>query len=179
MAQARWAAELADTAPPGRLLELCSGAGQIGLATASLCRSRDLVMVDADARACSYARANATRAGLGTAVDVRQAPLQDALAPEELFAVIVADPPWVPSSGTARYPEDPLWAIDGGADGLDVARLCLHVIADHLRPGGSAVLQLGTADQVRSLAADLGHELQIVGRRDIPAANGILVQLTR
>src|SRR4051794_36766883 len=32
LAQSRWAAEAARTAPPGPILELCAGVGQIGLA---------------------------------------------------------------------------------------------------------------------------------------------------
>jgi methylase of polypeptide subunit release factors len=44
-AQARWAAELARTAPAGPILELCSGAGHIWLLAARL-SGRALVAVD-------------------------------------------------------------------------------------------------------------------------------------
>ena len=84
-------------------------------------------------------------------VEVREGRLEEALAPEETFPVIIADPPWVPREQTTRYPEDPLTAIDGGDDGLDVARACLAVIDDHLAPGGSAVLQVGTRAQADAL----------------------------
>ena len=46
------------------------------------------------------------------------------LDPHERFAVVIADPPWVPRADTGRYPEDPVLAIDGGDDGLDLARAC-------------------------------------------------------
>lgn len=181
LAQSQWAAELADSAPDGRLLELCTGAGHIGLALARLCtdrgRPREIVLVDAQPHACRFARANADRAGLGDVVEIRESTLQRALEPDELFPIIVADPPWVPSEATGRYPEDPLWAIDGGGDGLDVARACLAAIAEHLQPGGSAVLQVGTDGQVDKLAADLDHRLEIVDRRQVPGANGILARL--
>jgi release factor glutamine methyltransferase len=184
-AQARWAAELADTAPAGRLLELCSGVGQIGLLSALLCadrgRARDIVLVDAEPRACRFARANAEQAGLSSAVEIRESSLQDALQPGELFAVIVADPPWVSSADTSGYPDDPLWAIDGGVDGLDVARSCLQSIDQHLQPGGSAVLQLGTEEQIDILAAELDDGLddglEVVERRQLRGANGVLVRL--
>ena len=45
--QSRWAAEVATDAPAGRLLELCSGAGHIGLLAAML-SGRDLLAVDVD-----------------------------------------------------------------------------------------------------------------------------------
>src|SRR4051812_10156925 len=70
--QGRWAAELAAHAPAGRILELCGGAGHIGL-VAPRRSGRRLVQVDADPAACRFARQNATVAGLGAQVEVRQA----------------------------------------------------------------------------------------------------------
>ena len=54
-----------------------------------------------------------------------------------------------------HFPEDPELAIDGGYDGLDVARLCVEVARTHLLPGGMVVLQIGTLEQVESLRGDL------------------------
>lgn len=149
-AQSDWAADLMAAAPGGTVLELCAGAGHIGLlAVAS--NGRRLLCVDANPVACDYARANALAAGLADRVEVREGRLQDVLEPGELFPVIIADPPWVPREQTGRYPEDPLTAIDGGDDGLDVARACLAVVDAHLAPGGSAVLQVGTRAQTDAL----------------------------
>ncbi len=150
-AQSEWAAELMSTAPDGPVLELCAGAGHIGL-LAVAGSDRRLVCVDASAVACDFARDNARDAGMADRVEVREARLETALADDEVFPVIIADPPWVPRSETGRFPEDPLSAIDGGDDGLDVARACLRVVADHLSPGGSAVLQIGTVAQATALA---------------------------
>ena len=152
-AQSDWAADLLATAPDGTVLELCAGAGHIGLlAVAS--SERRLLCVDANPVACDYARANALAAGMADRVEVREARLQDALEPGELFPVIIADPPWVPREETGRFPEDPLTAIDGGDDGLDVARACLAVVDEHLAPGGSAVLQVGTRAQTDALRGE-------------------------
>jgi methylase of polypeptide subunit release factors len=152
VAQSQWAAEITRHAPPGPVLELCAGAGQIGLLAITLARRR-LVCVDADPVACAYLRRNAADAGLG--VDVREKLMEDALAPGESFAVVIADPPWVRSEETAQFPEDPLLAIDGGPDGLALVRRCLHVVDQHLMQGGSAVLQLGPASQADELSAEL------------------------
>jgi methylase of polypeptide subunit release factors len=152
-AQSDWAADLMAAAPDGTVLELCAGAGHIGLlAVAS--SQRHLLCVDASPVACDYARANALAAGMADRVEVREGRLQDALEPGELFPVIIADPPWVPREQTGRYPEDPLTAIDGGDDGLDVARACLAVVDEHLAPGGSAVLQVGTRAQTDALLGE-------------------------
>lgn len=152
LAQSTWAAELLDDLPAGPVLELCSGAGHIGLA-AVLGSGRRLVQVDASEHACGFARRNAARAGVES--DVRCGPMDEVVEAGERFALVVADPPWVPSGEVTRFPEDPLWAIDGGDDGLDLARLCLRVAAEHLLTDGLVLLQVGSLEQVRALAPAL------------------------
>ena len=179
LAQSRWAVDLMAAAPGGTVLELCAGAGHIGLAAVAT-TGRRLVCVDSSAVACDYARANAVSGGMADRVEVREARLEDALAPGERFPVIIADPPWVPRDRTSDFPEDPLAAIDGGPDGLAVARACLGVIAVHLAPGGSAVLQLGTTAQADTLRAEpcfADGVLEMVEVR--PQQRGVLVRVDR
>jgi methylase of polypeptide subunit release factors len=174
-AQSRWAAELIRMAPPGPVLEVCSGAGHIGLLAVTLA-PRSLVCVDADPAACAYLRRNVAAAELR--VDVREGRMDEVLDRDEEFAVIIADPPWVPTDDTARFPEDPVSAIDGGADGLDLVRSCLAVIDRHLAVAGSAVLQTGPdqVDAVVELVAGY-DELAVVEVRRLE--RGALVQVDR
>lgn len=148
LAQSAWARQLLDTAPAGDVLELCSGAGHIGLAAVHA-TDRHLVQVDRDPHACDLARENAAAAGV--AADVRCGPMTKVLREGEQFVLVIADPPWVPSAGVEVFPGDPVWAIDGGDDGLDIARECVRVAAQHLDPQGSVVLQLGSAEQFAQL----------------------------
>jgi len=174
-AQSRWAADLMRTAPPGPVLELCSGAGHIGLLAVTLA-PRDLVCVDADPTACAYLRRNAAAAGV--AVDVRAGRMDAVLDETEEFAVVIADPPWVPSDEVSTFPEDPVTAIDGGSDGLDLVRSCLDVMERHLMVGGSAVLQTGPgqAERTRTLVAAY-DELVFVSVRELE--RGALVRIDR
>lgn len=151
-AQGRWAAELAVDLPSGPIVELCSGAGHIGLVAAHL-SGRRLVCVDVSPAACAWTRHNADALGLGDRVEVREGDLEVALHDEERVPLVVADPPWVVSDQVGRYPDDPVLAIDGGADGLDLARRCLAVADRHLREDGLLVLQLGDVAQVGVLEA--------------------------
>jgi release factor glutamine methyltransferase len=182
LAQSLWAAELADDLPPGPVLELCAGVGHIGLALAALV-GRDLVLVDADTNACDHARFNAAAAGLRTSVDVRNGRMDAVLGIDERFPLVIADPPWVPTADLARYPDDPRWAIDGGDDGLVLARTCLEVTGRHLADGGLGVIQLGTPAQASTLADHLddrsGIGLQIAEVRTVEDANGVLARVTR
>ncbi|MDN4160389.1 class I SAM-dependent methyltransferase [Nocardioides abyssi] len=153
-AQSAWAAELLAGAPAGPVLELCSGAGQIGL-LAVHDSDRWLVCVDANPVACAYTLQNAAAAGLGDRVEVRNGDLSAMVPADERYALVVADPPWVPASDTGRFPEDPLLAIDGGVDGLVVAVACVEVAAAHLLPGASLLIQLGNVEQVDALAGSV------------------------
>lgn len=149
-AQSSWAAELLETSPAGPVLELCSGAGHIGL-LAVTAHWRPLVQVDLDPVACAFARSNAAAAAPGQEVRVLEGPIDGTLDPGARFVGVIADPPWVPSAQTTRFPEDPVLAIDGGAEGLDLARTCVDVAARHLVDGGWVVLQVGSQEQVAAL----------------------------
>lgn len=154
-AQGEWARELLGTAPQGPVLEVCSGAGHIGL-VAIHGTGRRLVAVDLNPAAAEYLVLNARAAGLADLVEPRTGLMDDptVLAPDERFAVVVADPPWVTHERVGDFPEDPVVAIDGGADGLTVARTCLGVADTHLADGGTLLLQLGDEGQAERLAAE-------------------------
>ncbi|WP_364517455.1 methyltransferase [Nocardioides sp. LML1-1-1.1] len=174
--QSEWARELLETAPPGPVLELCSGAGHIGL-LAVHDTDRALVCVDVDPIACGYAEANARAAGRAGLVDVRNVAMGE-LAAGELFPVVVADPPWVLSDQVGCFPADPVRAIDGGADGLALARECVATIDRHLDPRGAALLQLGSLDQARSLRGELPDSLRMSDIR-AEAGCGLVLLLQR
>lgn len=179
LAQSTWAAELAATAPDGPVLELFAGVGHIGLAAVAG-TGRELVMVDLNPAAVELARRNAASAGLEQHVEVREGRIDEVLRPGERFPVVVADPPWVPTSGVGAFPEDPEIAIDGGVDGLDLARTCCGVVERHLAPGGTAIVQIGSTDQAAAIAAhlaDRGSALRLAETRE--HERGVLVSLVR
>jgi methylase of polypeptide subunit release factors len=159
--QARWGAELLRTLPEGPVLELCAGAGHIGLATVQG-TGRRLVCVEADAVAAAYASANALAAGLPDLVEIRERPMMSALRDDERFALVLADPPYLRSADTGQYPEDPLTAVDGGPDGLDLVRECLHVAGRHVLPGGTVLLQLRDRRQAEEVGELAGRSLRPV-----------------
>jgi len=184
-AQSAWAAELLDDAPAGPVLELCAGAGHIGL-LAVLGTERRLVCVDVNPSACAYAMENAAAAGLTGRVEAREGRMDEVLDEHERFALVIADPPWVRRADVGRYPEDPRLAIDGGEDGLDLAWTCVDVARDHLLPGGSLLLQLGTVEQVDALRDRLRRAADGTGDLDAGeltevrwCERGVLVRLRR
>lgn len=175
VSQSHWARELLAGMPQGRVLELCSGVGHIGLATVAG-TGRTLVMVDRDEHAAELSRRNAAQ--VAETCEVRCAALETALGPQERFPMVLADPPWVPTADVVRFPDDPVPAIDGGADGLGPARACLRAGAAHLSPDGEMILQLGDVAQARRLAPATDEVgLTVVDVRE--ESGGTLVRLRR
>lgn len=165
-AHARWAAELSPGLPDGPVLELCTGAGHIGLLTAVLTR-RDAVLVDASRAAVAFARRNARQVeSSGITVDVRHGPMTEVLRDDERFPLVLADPPYLRSTDVSTFPDDPPSAVDGGPDGLELARTCLQVASTHLADRGALVLQLRDAAQATAL-------------RDSAAGQGLVVDDVR
>lgn len=174
--QSRWAAELLPGLPPGNVLELCSGAGQIGL-LAVAGSGRRLVCVDLNPFAAEYTAANAVAAGLRNRLEIRLGRIGDVLVPKERFPLIIADPPWVPRAETGRFPEDPLLAIDGGDDGMSVVRECLDAITGHLAADGVALLQLGPGGQADAVARLLAGTHLVAGERREFGERGVLLRI--
>jgi len=180
VAQSEWAVDLVGARPPGPILELCSGGGQIGL-LAALRSRRPLVAVDVNEIAAVCARHNASHAGIAHLVEVRCGSIDSALGEHESFPMILADPPWVPHDEISRFPLDPPLAIDGGEDGLRSAFDCVDVIDRHLLPDGVALLQLGSAAQVRQLREHLAEAvpgLVVTEHRSFPG-HGEIARLDR
>jgi release factor glutamine methyltransferase len=182
VAQSRWAAELLQVRPaPCRVLELCAGAGHIGLLALALAQSsgHHLIAVDVNPAACELARRNAAATGQLDQVEVREGLADEVLRPDERFDLVIADPPWVPHDETARFPDDPRPAIDGGPDGLDVAWSCIRACEAHLEHGGSAILQLGTIEQAHRVRDVLHGGASCLLVREVRpfGEQGVLVQL--
>jgi release factor glutamine methyltransferase len=137
--------EAAGLASAGAVvLDLCCGSGAIGVAVASTVGGVELHAVDVDPVAVRCARRNVEPVG-GT---VYEGDL-DAPLPESLRGrvdLVVACPPYVPTSSLRLMPpeareHEPMVALDGGADGLDVVRRLVGVAADWLAPGGHLLVE--------------------------------------
>ena len=151
-----WSAELALMAAgllgeDGRLLDLCTGCGAVA-ALVGRRRPRAMVVgVDVDPTAAACAGANGVAAVAGDL----DAPLERDAA----FEVVTAVAPYVPTTQLAALASDvrshePVGALDGGGDGLDVVRRVVEVAARRLVLGGWLLVELG-GDQDAVLAPDL------------------------
>jgi release factor glutamine methyltransferase len=134
---------------PCRVLDLCTGSGCIAVTVAAERPKASLVATEVSKGACEVARANAAALKVADRVQVLEGDLFAPLEPGSLFDVAVSNPPYVPSGEipglSAEVRREPVLALDGGEDGLEVTRKLVAQAAQWLRPGGLLALEIHEA----------------------------------
>ncbi|MET9132151.1 putative protein N(5)-glutamine methyltransferase [Streptomyces antibioticus] len=128
------------------VVDLCCGSGAVGAALAASLGPVELHAADIDPVAVRCARRNLAAHG-GHA---HQGDLFDAL-PAGLrgrVGILAANVPYVPTGEVPLLPaeardHEPLTALDGGGDGLDVLRRVAAGAPDWLAPGGILLVETG------------------------------------
>ena len=126
------------------VVDLCCGSGALGLAMTVAVPGIQLAAADIDPVAAALARRNL--AGVG---DVYEGDLFDPL-PRRLAGfvdLLLVNAPYVPTAEIARMPpeariHEPIVALDGGWDGLDVHRRVATQAAGWLTPGGALLIEV-------------------------------------
>jgi release factor glutamine methyltransferase len=137
-------AALAALPEGGAALDLGTGSGALAIALQLGRPGASVTAVDLSPEALAVAAANA--AALGARVTFLQGDLFAPLDPGARFDVIVSNPPYLPTGELAGLQREvlrePLLALDGGADGLDVLRRIVAEAPRRLGPGGTLVLEM-------------------------------------
>ena len=132
-----------------RVLDLCCGSGCITCAIAHELPATRLVAVDLSASALEVCRRNVTDHKLNSRVLCIQA---DATSSPPLgigsFDLIVSNPPYIASGEIQSLDRsvrdyEPIWALDGGEDGLRFYKAIIKYWKSIIRPGGYLVFEVG------------------------------------
>lgn len=174
-------AELAvgRTRPGAVVVDLCCGSGAIGLVVASRVAGVRLVASDVDPVAVACARRNLAH----VAATVVCGDLFDALPRDLVGAVdiLLTNVPYVPSGAVAYLPaeareHEPLSALDGGGDGLDVLRRVAAQAGSWLTVGGLLFVETShdQADVAASVLRQSGLRSEVVvdDERDVAVVIG-------
>jgi len=132
--------------PVKRVVDVCTGSGCLAVLLAHQFPDAKVDAIELSPEALTVARFNVAEHGLLKRVKLHRSDVFDTVAPVK-YDVILSNPPYVPTRELrglpAEFKNEPLMALDGGDDGLDIIRKILRQSRDRLQPHGIVVLEVG------------------------------------
>ena len=127
------------------IIDIGTGSGAIAVTLAKLIPNATVVATDISSEAIEIAKNNANKHGVS--VSFRKGTLFEPLK-EEKFDVIVSNPPYIPTDDIQSLEPnvkgfEPILALDGGKDGLDIIRKLISEAKHYLKPNGYLLFEFG------------------------------------
>lgn len=153
---------------PQRILDLCCGAGVIGMLAKYRHPQAEVVLADNDQNARAVAEINLTRAAMeDSAIETLDSDGFSTVS--GTFDWILCNPPYVAAAEmetiAEEYRHEPRNALVCGVDGLDLTRRVLRDAADFLSEDGVLVLEVGGNWPILEVAyPDIGFDWVVCER---------------
>ncbi len=141
----------ADPARIGRVLDLCTGSGCLGIAAAVHLPDVIVDLADVSPAALAVARRNCERHGLLDRVRLMESDLFAGIGgdDDEGYDIIVSNPPYVAGAEMETLPpeyrHEPPLALAAGETGLDLVLRMLRDAPDYLADDGILVVEVGNS----------------------------------
>ncbi len=128
------------------VLDLCTGSGCIAIAIANTFLEAQVDAVDISADALAVAQRNVEQHEVTDRVRLIEADLFAGVG-GRTYDVIVSNPPYVPGESMDHLPQEyrhePDIALRAADQGLAIIARILHEAAEHLKPGGILMVEVG------------------------------------
>lgn len=137
-----------DEIEPQRILDLCTGSGCIGIATALTFTDAQVDLLDLSADALVVANTNIEKYELSDRVKTIESNLFEKC--EATYDLIVSNPPYVDEADLSSMPKEfhaePALGLGSGVDGLDITREILRSARKHLTNEGILIVEVGNSE---------------------------------
>lgn len=139
------------------VLEIGTGCGLIALVCAQ--RGASVVCTDINPHAVRLTKQNYTknRSKIKGSVEVREGPLFSPVGVNEMFDIIVFNPPYLPTIKEERVGGWFDVATDGGTDGLSVTRRFIKGLSPYLKTSGSAYILFSSLSSKKRLETHISN----------------------
>lgn len=138
--------EIANKIGAGKILDLCTGSGAIGISLAKYLPNSGLTLVDISKEAMQIAKKNASINEVENQITFIYSNLFDNLESQK-FDIIVSNPPYIKTEDIKhlenQVKKEPYIALNGGQDGLDFYRKIIKEAYKYLNKGGYLCLEIG------------------------------------
>lgn len=128
------------------ILDMCTGSGNLAIIAALNFPFSQVDAVDLSDYAIRLAERNVEMYQLQSRVQIIQSDLFADL-PAKKYDFIISNPPYVNSTSMkslpSEYQREPVMALDGGTDGMDIVRKILQKSAEFLKDNGFILLEIG------------------------------------
>jgi release factor glutamine methyltransferase len=130
-----------------KILDLGTGSGAIALAIANEESNAQIIATDQSAEALAIAKLNAKSLKLETHVEFAQGSWYQALKENDIFDIIVSNPPYIPAhdshliEGDLRF--EPTEALTDHSNGLSCLEAIVMGVKNHLKPMGLLAVEHG------------------------------------
>jgi release factor glutamine methyltransferase len=164
------------------VIDLCTGSGAVAVSLAYEHPGARVLATDVSEHAFEAARQNSLYAGVDERVQLFHGSLFEPVSREYLgcMDVVVSNPPYIPTEDVRSLPEEvlayePMEALDGGADGLDVARKIASEALEWLKPGGLLAMEVDET-RAQAMAEEMQDSYECVAvRKDLTGRDRIVV----
>ncbi len=146
------------------ILDIGTGSGCIAISLAHYLPNAWVTALDISDGALRTATKNAERLGVASRTESLKWDILQGFPPHcQTFDYIVSNPPYIPPKDIAQLQREvrefePYRALDGGEDGLRFYRAITKKAAEHIKPGGALVFEvgIGQAEAVAELISSVG-----------------------
>ena len=168
---------------PLRILEIGTGSGAIMIALASEIPSNTFVATDLSVNAIDVAKRNERALLSGKRINWIVGDWFEPFKNNDVdFDLIISNPPYICKDIIEELqPEiflfEPIFALDGGVDGLGCYRKIIPEAAQRLSPGGYLILEIGfdQKESVENIARDYGCFSSISFKKDYSGHDRVAV----
>ena len=160
------------------VLDLCCGSGAVGISLAKICGNVRVTATDISESALATAADNAK--ALRVKAKFLQGNMFEPVRGMK-FDMIVTNPPYIRTNMISILQDEvkdhePLAALDGGRDGLDFYRIRVEKAAEHMKPGGFLVMEIGhdQGEDLRKMLRDAKKYSPAEVIRDLPGRDRVV-----
>jgi len=164
------------------VLDVCTGSGCISVALGAESKRLSITALDISEKALAVAHHNAVGNNVADKIHFIRGDLFYPIKNKNNFDLIVSNPPYIPENDMRGLQAEvrlyePALALDGGPGGMDYIKRLIEDSPKLLRPGGSLLLEIGTAQAEKAckLALERGDFEAIHTKKDLSGIERIFL----